>query len=310
MSTGSGDSLPDEGARKPRAKGRVDYAEAASAGRAVLFAANRMALNDRQHRVLSAVIALTALYSRVEDRVYLAQIAAFAHGVEDAPTWMLKRTREALVELGKRGLVVTLPPRGRPPSGHQGPAYWIALGTPIEDPGTEVLYEARKGPPLKSESDPGTGPEQTPAPVQNRPPSRSRTDLGTGPPALKASEQAPEEPGEESRRGRTSAANGIDVDSPGARHTASPSIAELRGEFVGTLLELYDDDPDALLVGRHLRGHLPDAELGRLCAELEVSPPATVRLVLRSARQITDETGVNWPRLDLPPLASNGTRAR
>lgn len=211
MAAGSDDSRPDTRARpKPKVgRGRVDFTQAGRAGRAVLFAANRAELTVRQHRVLSAVVAFTALYSRVEDRVYLAQIAAFAHGVERALDWQVKKTRETLGELEGLGLIVKVPPRGRPPLGHEGPAYWIALGTPEMHPALGVTSSP--------ESDPVPGSKVTPPPDRKAPRPRAEKHPGhggemhpaPGPPTEKTSEEAPEEPAEEGRRGRRARAQDV-----------------------------------------------------------------------------------------------------
>lgn len=134
---------------------------AAKAARSVLFRASSQKLTVRQHRVLAAVIAYTALYNRRSDRVFLAQLASFAFGVEQAAPWQLKRTAEALRELSRLGLVESTPPRGRPP-GLSGPAYAIRLietdpnlGATSTEKSTPILV--RKAPRSWSETDPAPG---------------------------------------------------------------------------------------------------------------------------------------------------------
>lgn len=241
--------------RKPRGGGRVDYAVAGARSRAVLFAANGSDLTVRQHRVLSAVIAFTGLYSRIGDRVYLAQIAAFAHGVQEAAPWMVKKTRETLAELEDLDLVAKVPPRGRPPAGHAGPSYWIALGTPESDPAPGV--------PFSPESDPAPGSKVTPPPDRKAPRPRVESDPGSGgesdpapgPPTEKSSEEAPEEPSEEGRRGaRPARVNGTSaVGSLAARLTACATTDDLatsrEAERVAELIldHFAGEDADAAL---------------------------------------------------------------
>lgn len=391
---------------------RVAYRTAGAVGRAVLLAANCLELTGRQYRVLSAVIAFTALYSRTADRVYLAQVAAFAHGVDHAEPWQINRTREALAELEKLGLVARRPPRGRPPAGAEGPAYWIALRQPEKGPGPgptstpekhlapEVTFSPEKHlvPGAKSTSPPGV----------KAPRSWREKHLACGGPTEKVSEETPEESAEENLPGRERVkTNG--VGSAGHRPAAVPPTGwkpandtELRANAAVTgaafryerrdgldgalqaryrrTLEPGDDQtevlyriseqlhrhlPEALLdqleheivdappptiadivrrareldhdldvdltlyevvVGRypvladgpanreqvvvadHLEEHLDRRLLARLAQEVIDQPPKTVRLLLRRARQLADEAGVDLPRLDLPPATTRAPK--
>ncbi len=163
--------------------GRRDgYSVAAAAGRESLRRAAVVGLTVRQYRVLCAVVSLTALYSRLRDRVYLAQVAAFAYGVEEAKPWMLKKTREALNELDDFGLVVHVAPKGRPNTSTGSPQYLI--GVPTTDPDPGVTSE-------ESDPDSGASSEQkvTPSPDQNGPRPRTETDPAPGPPTEKTSEK-------------------------------------------------------------------------------------------------------------------------
>jgi hypothetical protein len=113
---------------------RATYAEAGAAMRATLFAANAADLTVRQHRTLNAVLAFTGSYSKLTDKVYLAQIAAFSYGVEEAKAWQCEKARKDLVALAAAGLIVRQARRGRPPAGTEGPAYVIGMapkGSPI-----------------------------------------------------------------------------------------------------------------------------------------------------------------------------------
>lgn len=206
--------MPGESAtpRRPNRAGRSDYAVVSSTARQVLLAANAADLTGRQHRILNAVIAYTALYSRLEDRVYLAQIAAFAHGVEHAEPWMLKKTRETLAELVSLGLVHTRAPRGRPPLGLAGPAYLVGLTRQEKDPAAGVHSQEKSDPAAgvrsEAESDPACGPKVTPPAdrkgprvrTESDPAAGGESDPAAGPPTEETSEETPEESAEEGRR--------------------------------------------------------------------------------------------------------------
>ena len=183
---------------------RVPYAEAAAAGRYVLERANALsgpdALTTRDRKVLDAVVTFTALWSKTEDRVYLAQLAAFSFGADQVSPWMIKRTRESLQRLSARGLVECSAPRGRPPAG-AGPAYRIALPVPPEttlDPG--VTYDPGKHPEVEvtnrpeSDLDPEVTSSEKRTSVLDRKGPRSWTekDLAPGDPTEKCPEKTPE----------------------------------------------------------------------------------------------------------------------
>jgi hypothetical protein len=170
----------------PQARDGRPPPEWAVAARAVVAAANAQepALTPRQHRVLLSVLHHTALWSRSEARVYLAQLAAVAFGVERAEGWHLKRTKEALRALAERGLVSVRPPTGRPPGG-AGPAYLVALPLPGMDPSTGATSEG--------ESDPSTGASSngkvTPTWGRNGPQHGVESDPAPGPPLVVVGEE-------------------------------------------------------------------------------------------------------------------------
>lgn len=56
-------------------------------------------------RVLNAVLSLTISWSRLEDRLYLAQIAAIAFNVKNPARWQRSRTGESLARLNKCGVI-------------------------------------------------------------------------------------------------------------------------------------------------------------------------------------------------------------
>jgi hypothetical protein len=181
---------------------RIPYKEAGEAGRATLRRANGLQLSVNDRRVLDAVLAFTVLYSRLEHSIYLAQLAAFSFGVDEAKPWMLKRTREALLRLAAHELVRSTPPRGRPGVASGRPSYLIGLyPAPTTDPGSKVSERGWTTP----ETDPGSkvsntagngprsGHETDPAERRNGPGSSTETDPTPRGPTEKTSEKTSEE---------------------------------------------------------------------------------------------------------------------
>ena len=147
---------------------RDAYALVGSVMRDVLHRAARCKLTPLERRVLDAVLAFTVGWSKLEDRVHLAQLAAFAFGVDNAETWMAKKTREALRSLGRHGLVDSEAPKGAP--GRSTPrAYRIAVSFGLDpdhgatstnpDPGAHSSNGVSAGGLVK---DPDPGPQRTP----------------------------------------------------------------------------------------------------------------------------------------------------
>ena len=89
---------------------RIGYVEAAKAARATFARAREAepALTAREWRMLTAVVDLTALYSRMMDRVSHKQLQKLA-GISDSRT-----VRRLLHKLADRGLIVYVPGRGAP----------------------------------------------------------------------------------------------------------------------------------------------------------------------------------------------------
>ncbi|MDP2292976.1 MAG: hypothetical protein Q8M22_17475, partial [Actinomycetota bacterium] len=146
----------------PRSNGRIDFAKAGELTRRALFGANRHArtgdLSPFDHRVLTAVVAFTGTYSRRGDRVYVAQLAAFAYGIDHVEPWQVEKTRKALIRLAKLDLIERRAPIGRPNEGTAGPAYWVAL-MPERQPETGPTSDEERQPELGPTFSPESGAE-------------------------------------------------------------------------------------------------------------------------------------------------------
>ena len=96
-------------------KARDPYRHAGAAGRQAMAAARRAGLGSNGWQVLSVVVELTVLWSRLSDDVTIREITAARYGVEPARVarHQTNRVRETLKELAGLGLVVYVPP-GRP----------------------------------------------------------------------------------------------------------------------------------------------------------------------------------------------------
>lgn len=146
-----------------------DFIAAAQAARAANRRAAQAKLTVRDHRVLAAVIDLTAMYSRTFDRVYLAQVAAAAFGVDEAKPWMCNKARESLITLEREGVIWRQAPKGR----SWGRQYVVSL-VPLEvvvthpDPGVSDGTEGEDSPPVthpdSGVSDANTPPGNAPRP--------------------------------------------------------------------------------------------------------------------------------------------------
>lgn len=103
--------------------GRLSYAEAGAAGRAMLAAAlehtgrpfgpstaDGLTVNDL--RALVAVLAFTALWSKAEDRLHLDQLATFAYQTDEPTRPQRRRLAEGLSRLAEREIVTYVPARG------------------------------------------------------------------------------------------------------------------------------------------------------------------------------------------------------
>lgn len=106
---------------------RCSYVTAATAARNVARAACARNLTPNQWRAFVAVVSLTAMYSKLEDRVYLGQVASFMFGVERAERWHKTTAGEALRALSEMGFIEREAPGvGRPWAG-SGPQYLVAI---------------------------------------------------------------------------------------------------------------------------------------------------------------------------------------
>lgn len=94
--------------------GRDAFAECCAAARAAIAGAT-VDCSRFELRVLLAVLSLTALYSRLEDRVALVQVAAIAYGipVDSVQGFQRDRTAKALRSLAQRGVLEYEPGTGR-----------------------------------------------------------------------------------------------------------------------------------------------------------------------------------------------------
>jgi hypothetical protein len=167
---------------------RDGYAAACQAARDVLRRANGLELTRRQYRTLNAVIAYTALYSRVCDRVWLDQVAAFAYGVDEARPWMREKIRKDLVVLADKGLITRRAPWGRPPADSSGPAYTIGLRRPESQPDGGLPFEPESQPDGGLPFEPESQPNHVGKPAQ----SRSESQPDSGGPTEKVTEEVPE----------------------------------------------------------------------------------------------------------------------
>ena len=110
-----------------RAPNRDPFPVVGMAVREALRKASSVAPFERA--VLCAVIALVSTYSRLEDRLYVAQVARFVYGTErdDLTRWQIQHTSQALRRLRDLGIVAYVAARGR------GSRSLIGLPAPTED---------------------------------------------------------------------------------------------------------------------------------------------------------------------------------
>jgi hypothetical protein len=109
------EATPDEHSQDIARVGQRDsYADVGVAMRDACARARDARLNGREYRVFTAVLELTASYSRLGDHVYTAAVAARA----DVDP---KATRVMLGKLGKAGVIDYRPARG------QGRKSWVGL---------------------------------------------------------------------------------------------------------------------------------------------------------------------------------------
>src|SRR5215831_12004373 len=94
-----------------RGRDRIDYAEAGAVMRNTIERAGRAALGSRDYAVLSAVLGLTAGYSKLSDDTTTSQVAQLAYGRSDLHGRDRERVRESLNKL-KRLELIELRPSG------------------------------------------------------------------------------------------------------------------------------------------------------------------------------------------------------
>lgn len=154
-----------------------DFLAAVEAARAANRRAANAKLTVRDHRVLAAVIDLTAMYSRTFDRVYLAQVAAAAFGVDEAKPWMCNKARESLIALEREGVIWRQAPKGR----GWGRQYVVSL-VPLDVVVTHPDCGVSDGTDSEDEADvthPEAGVSDAEPPPGNAP--RPRGDIADGP---------------------------------------------------------------------------------------------------------------------------------
>jgi hypothetical protein len=84
-------------------------------------------LSGRQWRVLSAVLALTASYSKLSDRIYLGQLASVVYGVERATRSQTVNVGRELAVLADRGLIDRKAPRRGAKGVDSRPDYFVGI---------------------------------------------------------------------------------------------------------------------------------------------------------------------------------------
>jgi hypothetical protein len=90
---------------------RDPYRDVGEATRRAIERALAARLTPRQWRVFAAALTVTTTYSRLGDRIYVAQLAELARIPGDDETY--RHTRRALRELDERGVIDWQGQRGR-----------------------------------------------------------------------------------------------------------------------------------------------------------------------------------------------------
>jgi hypothetical protein len=172
--------------------GRDDYPVVGAAMRSSIELACRAQLTVRQHRTFLAALAFTASWSRLEDDVYLAQLAAVVYGSDDVQRWQCRKVADDLRALRAAGVLHSRAPIGRPRDEGPRPRYRVGLRS-APDPGSTSGQEV---PPISGadcgESAPDHGAKRAPTPGAKVPPP-------VGAPTEKFSEKSSEGEGVESR---------------------------------------------------------------------------------------------------------------
>ena len=161
-----------------------------AAMREAIFAANRGKLSLRQHRTFLAVLALTASYTKLQDRTYLAEVAKIAWGVREAEDWQIRKTSEDLRALDAAGVIEREAPRGRPNKSGP-PRYGVAIPWPFVWVETHPDFGSLtngKAPRNRSDKHPENGRNSTPesgTPPSSTPRSSPKADHRTLAPAAR-----------------------------------------------------------------------------------------------------------------------------
>lgn len=85
---------------------RDGFGEVMEAQRQAISRANALRLSAGEYRVLLAVLSLVASYSRLRDRVYVAQVVTRTEGLSE------RYVRDCLAKLARLGIIYWEPHRG------------------------------------------------------------------------------------------------------------------------------------------------------------------------------------------------------
>jgi hypothetical protein len=96
--------------------------------RQAIARAHAAGLGPRQWSTLAAVLSATGTWSKLEDRLYVASIAAAVFGTDDPTRSQLDKIGRDLAALDAHGIIERDPPaKGRPRKSQGGPRYRVAL---------------------------------------------------------------------------------------------------------------------------------------------------------------------------------------
>jgi hypothetical protein len=116
---------------------RVPYAVAGAAMRQAIARALTAELGPRQWRVFAVVLDRTVSWSKLDDRLYLAAIAAEVFELDEPTPWQIDKVGRDLSALAGAGVIEREPPKaGRR---RAGAAYRVALPLPETRPSADGL---------------------------------------------------------------------------------------------------------------------------------------------------------------------------
>lgn len=127
-------------------KGQVGFVTAATAMREVMAKACSSELNGRQHRTLLAVLSMTGCWSKLEEKLYVGQLASIVYGVERAERWQTDAVGRELKVLAEKGLIEREPPKSGRFGGEHGPQYRVKLATDNTSHPERITEEMRSDP--------------------------------------------------------------------------------------------------------------------------------------------------------------------